>query len=162
MFDNNASYLYLNEFLTSSSLNKKELNTKVSKCFEYRPNRTRICRIPTETLENGHRTKHILLFRDDIVKRNKQWRRKHLPMQQLKQKHQLFEENFRNKNQELIDEQLHLENHLTKLQTPIKDFKTIINNNVCMDSSTDLLLIDKETTPLSFNQYSDEFSPFSL
>ncbi|CAF2394031.1 unnamed protein product [Rotaria sp. Silwood2] len=162
MFDNDVSYLYLNDFLTLSSSNEKELGTKVSHSVEYRPIRTRICRIPTETLETGHRTKHIILFREGAVKCDKQCRRKQLGVQQLKEKNKLFEDNLRKQVQGLIDEQSHLENHLTKLQSPTTDFKTVINNNVCTDSFTNLFLTDKEKTSLLFNQYSHEYDPFSL
>ncbi|CAF0766009.1 unnamed protein product [Rotaria sp. Silwood1] len=162
MFEKDVSYLYLNDFLTVSSANKKELGTNLSHRFEYQPMRTRICRRPSETLETGHRTKHILLFREEAIKCNKQWKRKQLFMQQSKEKNQLFEENLRKKIQEFINEQSHLKNHLTKLQSSKTNFKTVINNNVDTDSITNLFLTDKEKKPSLFNQYSDDFDTFNL
>ncbi|CAF3602412.1 unnamed protein product [Rotaria socialis] len=159
MLGNDVSYLYSNDFLALSLSNKKELNTKLLPSFECRSVRPHACRLPTQTLETGHRTEHIILFRDETIVRDKQRRKKQVASQQ--EKHQLFEGNLYRTIQESLNEQSTLEHHLTKLQLCEKDFHTKINN-VSTNSLTNLFLMDKQKSSALLDQYSADFDHFSL
>ncbi|CAF3257030.1 unnamed protein product [Rotaria socialis] len=143
MLGNDVSYLYSNDFLALSLSNKKELNTKLLPSFECRSVRPHACRLPTQTLETGHRTEHIILFRDETIVRDKQRRKKNKTIQ------------------ESLNEQSTLEHHLTKLQLCEKDFHTKINN-VSTNSLTNLFLMDKQKSSALLDQYSADFDHFSL
>jgi len=139
IFNKDVSYLYSDEYLTSSSSNEKELSKKASK---YRSIRTRIYRKRASTLSIGHRSEHIVLFRREAFKRKKT---------RISTKRLI--ENLHKKIQELEDEQLFLENDLRERQLYKQDLETKINNKFCMKSLTELLSTNKDKMESSFDQY---------
>jgi hypothetical protein len=158
MFNNVSYLLYSDDYLTSSSLNEKELPKKVSNSSGCRPIRNSICQKRTSSLSLGRRSNHIILFREDILKRNKS----RILARRLREKRQLLEENIQNKIKQLEDEQLFLTNDLRQRQSYRRDLKTEIDNDLSMDSLTELLSINNEKMSLSSNQYSNDFEPFNI
>jgi hypothetical protein len=142
IFNNDVSYLYSDEYLTSSSSNEKELPQKASKSSKYRSIGTLIYRKRSPTLSIGHRSKHIVLFRKEAFKRKKT---------RISTKRLI--ENLHKKIQELEDEQLFLENDLRERQLYKQDLETKINNNFYMKSLTELLSTNKDKMGSSFDQY---------
>lgn len=162
MFVNDVSYLYSDEFFSLSSQNKIESSEKLSETFECRTVRPWTCRVPTQKLEIGHRTKHVILFRDEAILRDKLRKKKqvmHLPLQE---KHQLFQENLYEKIQELLNEQSQLERHSMKIQSLKKDFKTTTNHTLSENSCTDLIVMNKEKPPILLDPYSKHFNLINL
>jgi hypothetical protein len=147
MFNNDLSYLYSDEFFTSSILKKEELPKKVSKAVAYRP---RISQKLTSTSSFRLRSKHIILFREDALKHFKRREKNRLAARQLIGKQQLLEEHLHNKIKQLNDEQEYLENNLPQLQAYKHDLEREINNIFSMNSLTESLSTKKEEIPLTF------------
>ncbi len=158
MFKKDISYLYSDDYLTSSSSNEKEYSEKLSNSLEYRLIRNRFYRKRAATLSTGHRSKHIILFRDEDLKREKH----RLLARRLREKQQLLEESLQKKIKQLEDEQLYLENDLSQHQSYIKDLETEIDNNFCMKSPTEFLSTNIEKMQLSSDPFSNDFELFSV
>lgn len=158
MFNKDISYLYSDDYLTLSSSNEKECSEKPLNSLEYRPIRNRFYRKRDSTLPTGHRSKHIILFRDEDLKREKN----RLLARRLREKQQLLEENLQKKIKQLEDARLYLENDLRQRQSYIKNLETEINNNFCIKSSTEFLSTNIEKMQLSSDQSSYDFELFSV
>jgi len=159
MFNKDISYLYSDDYLTLSPSNEKEFSEKSSKSLEYRPIRNRFYGKRASTLSTGHRSKHIILFRDEDLKREKN----RLLARRLREKQKLLEENLQKKIKQLENAQLYLENDLRQRQSYIKDLETEINNNFCIKSSTEFLSTNIEKKmQLSSDQSSYDFELFTV
>lgn len=163
MFDKDVSYLYSDDFLTATSSNKNDLLcTKLSHHFECRPMRTRNFRMSTPSLGNGHRTKHIILFREEILKRDKQRKNQQLVAQLTKSNHLCSEENLPTKFQELISQQSHLKSHFPQSQSSKTDCKNKLNTNVYSNPLLDLSLFEQKANPIFSSQDSNDSDQFAL
>ena len=148
MFKNDVSYLYSDDCLTSSSSSEKEeLNY-----FEYEPFRTRITRKTIPTCTIGRRSKHVISFGEETMKREKRREKHRIIARQLKVKQKLFEENLYQKVKELENEKSNLENHVMQLQSHKQNLQDELISNYSMDS-----IADKEKIPLFLDHYSDDF-----
>lgn len=152
MFDNEISYLYSDDYLTSLSSNEIDSSKKSINSWEYRPIRTRVNRERASTLPTSRRSKHIILFREDNLKRDKY----QMSAKRLKEKRQLLEENLKKKIRQLEDEQLFLENDLRQRHSYIRELKTEINNSLSMNSN------DEEKMSSTFDQYPHGFDIFNM
>lgn len=153
MFNNDLSYLYSNECLTSSNSNEKEL----SKFSPDRTSNTRLYQRIGPVLSLRHRSKHILLFREDVHQNDKRREKNRIAARRLREKRQLFERNLRKKIQQLEDKQSYLENDLKQYEAYKQALQTEINNKFSLNTLLELLLIPKDKIPLALNQYSDDF-----
>lgn len=146
MFHKDISYLYSDDYLTSSSSNNKDL---ISNSMECRPIKTRICRKRASTLMNSRRSKHIILSREDALK----YEIYQIAAKRLREKQQLLEENLQNKIKQLEAEQFFLENNLIERESYIQDLKNEINKNLLINSN------GKETT---MSLSSDDLDIFNM
>jgi hypothetical protein len=157
MFNKDLSYLYSDEYFTSS--NETELSSQVSNYIDYRPNRTRICRKTAPILLSNRRSKHVVLFNEDALKRDKRRERNRILAKYLKEKQQVFEEDLYQKLKELENERSNLQNHITQLQSHKQNLNIEINENISMDSINDF---NQDKIPSCLNQYSTEFDLFNI
>ena len=144
---NDTSYLYSDECFTSSYSNEKELSTKVSNNLECQPNRTHVGRKSTPVLSTNRRSKHIILFNDDVLKRYRKCERNRISSRHLKENRQLFEEDFCQKLKELENE-----------KSNKQDSQIERNQSISMDFTNDSLLTEQN----KINQYSHVFDLFDL
>ncbi len=154
MFNNDVSYLYSDEYLTSSLSNAKELSPKVSNIFAYEPIRNHTCR---KTASSIRRRKHILVFNEEILKRDKRRDKHRINIRRLKEKRQSIEENLHKKIKELEGEQSNLETDLAQLRLYKSNLEAKINSSVCANPIREVLVTDNEKMSLVFDQYSDDF-----
>ena len=152
MCTHDLSYLYCDDYFISSSMNEKELPKKLTNTNEYRLDRNRSYRKRATTLPNNRRSKHILLYNDELVKRqtNRLLAR------------QLLEENIQKRIQQLQDKHVVLENNLKQYQLYKKDLKTRIIDTFSMNSLTQLLSTDEEKMSLSFDENSNDYQVFDI
>jgi hypothetical protein len=149
MFNNDVSYLYSDECLTPSNSNDKQFSGRVSKYSIDRPVYQR--RSPILTLR--HRSKHILFFRGDIHR----CERNRLAARRLREKRQLFKNILLKRIQQLESERLYLENNLRQCEVYKRDLKMDITNRFCLNTLAKLLLMEKETIPFSDDlEFSDK------
>jgi len=154
MFYNDVSYLYSNEYLTSSLSNAKELSPKVSNISAYEPIRNHACR---KTASSIRRSRHILVFNEEILKRDRRRDKNRINVRRLKEKRQSIEENLLNKIKELEGEQSNLETDLAQLRLYKSNLEEKINSSVCVNPIREVLVTDNEKMSLVFDQYSDDF-----
>jgi hypothetical protein len=143
---NDISYLYSDECFTSSYSNEKELSTKVSNDLQCQPNRTHVSRKSTPVLSTNRRSKHIILFNDDTLKRYRKCERNRISSRHLKENRQLFED-FYEKLKELEKDKSHKQ-----------DSQIERNQTISMDFTNDSLLTEQNKT----NPYSNGFVLFDL
>ena len=144
MFNNDVSYLYSDECLTPSNSNEKQFSGRVSKCSSDRSVYQRIS--PILTLH--HRSKHILFFRGDTHRRE----RNRLAARRLREKRQLFKDILLEKIRQLESERLYLENDLRQSEVHKRDLQMEISNRFSLNTFAKVLLMENETM-----SYSDDF-----
>jgi hypothetical protein len=165
MFNNDVSYLYSDDYLTSpKSLepsDKKDLFSKSPNFLEYGPLRIRVCRKTAPTLATGRRSKYILLSGDEAIKREMRREKNRVAARKLKEKRSLIEQDLFDKVKQLEDEQSNLENNLTELQSQKQNLETKVINSVPIDPIGDLLFTTNDNIPLFFDECSDDYDLFN-
>ena len=156
MFRNDVSYLYSDEYFLSSFTTDKELSPKVS-------NPASVHRKTTPLLPTSRRSKHIILFTDDVLKRDKRQDKNRTSPRYVKEKRQYLEENLCQKLKVLENEKTHLQTHVIQLQSHKQDLQNELNNhNFSMDSINQLFSTEPNPTPSYFNQYSNDSHLFDM
>ncbi|UJR35097.1 hypothetical protein I4U23_027870 [Adineta vaga] len=123
MFYNDMSYLYSDECLTSAS---QELPLKETKICTNETIRTPVNR---RTMTMNHRSKHLLLFNDEMFKRD----RNRLTIRKLREKRHSLESNMFKQMFQSEDLQSDLENQLNILQVQKTSLEDAMNNNFSME-----------------------------
>jgi septal ring factor EnvC (AmiA/AmiB activator) len=100
------------------------------------------------TLENGRRSKYLVLFGEEAIRREKRRERNREAARKLKEKRQLIEDELNQKIKDLENQHSSLEKYLRFLQKRKKLLEDTIND----------LLMDSIDKYLSNEQYS--FDPF--
>jgi predicted nuclease with TOPRIM domain len=122
---------------------------------EYGPITVRLCRKSAPTLENGRRSKHLILVGDEAVKREKRRERNRDAARKLKEKRQQIEEELNEKLKQLEGEHSNLQNFLQHLNQRKQNLQTEVEN-LQIDPIIKLLSNDNQDMPLFFEQHSDD------
>jgi DNA anti-recombination protein RmuC len=122
---------------------------------EYGPITVRLCRKSAPTLENGRRSKHLILVGDEAAKREKRRERNRDAARKLKEKRQQIEEELNEKLKQLESEHSNLQNYLQHLHQRKQNLQTEVEN-LQIDPIIKLLSNNNQRMPLFFEQNSDD------
>ena len=138
MFHKDISYLYSNEWQSSSTTNEKPSSGKISSYSSMRSTATRVHAKMNSLPSIHHRSKHILITREDLLQGNNDRREKsRLATRRLKERRQLFEENLLKTLKFYDEEQLELEEDLKQREIYKQNLQHKILQNIYGSSPTE-------------------------
>lgn len=139
MFGKDISYLYSNEWQISSSTNNdKPLTGKISNSNLSRSHSARVHSKINSLPSIHHRSKHILISRDDLLHGNNDRREKsRLANRRLKERKQLFEENLLKTLKFYDEERLEFEDDLQQREIYKQNLQKKILENIYGSSPTE-------------------------
>ncbi|CAF1248051.1 unnamed protein product [Adineta ricciae] len=127
MFKNDLSYLYSDDILSSTV---QDSSMKVAKRCENEAVRIGINR---RAMTINHRSKHLLIFGDDMFKRD----RNRLISRKMKDKRHYSEKNLLKQICQLESGSSFIENQLRQLQLPKNTLEDVTNNNFSLKMTID-------------------------
>jgi len=148
-------------FTSSIESNQNQVTSSFpfSNKIQYGPIQVRRCRKTALRLETGRRSRYLVLFGDEAIKREKRREQNREAAKKLKEKRQLIEDELKQKLKDLEDEHSTLQNHLQYLTQKKENLQNEINNRI-IDPIDELLSNDHHDIPSFFEQYSSEFDLF--
>ena len=147
MFHKDVSYLYSDEWLSSFTPNEKQSAGKASTFPTCRSTCARAYQKTTPISSIHHRSKHILVFREDNHQRNDRRDKTRLAGRRLKEKLQLLEDHVLKTGKLLEDEQSEFEDDFRQSQAYQRNFESGITDSCYGNSPTELSFNDKGKLP---------------
>lgn len=157
MFNKDVSYLYSDEWQSSSTTNDKIPSSKLSPTV--RSNSMRVHPKTNAVSLLHHRSKHILICRDDVLQGHADRReRQRLASRRVREeRRQLFEENLL-KTLKFYDEQrIQLEDEHKQRQICKENLQTKILQNLSENSPMELSSMDNDKLPTSMDEQTFTF-----
>ena len=161
-----VSYLYVNDYSTLSQSLIRSVETKSSSSTRsdaagYVSRRLGTCRRMAPTLSVGHRSKHVTLWNEDALKRERRRARYCLAARQWREKRQCIEEELHQQLNGLGIKQKQLEDYRWDLQSRRHGFGRTIDQHSPTDFLSGIVLTDAVTLPSFSDQHADDMHPLS-
>ena len=154
--DTMSSYTAENSISTGESNDSEmSVSTGSTNMIQYGPIQVRVCRKSAPTLENGRRSKHLILVGEEAAKREKRRERNRDAARKLKEKRQLIEDELNKKLRELEGEHSNLQNYLQRLQHEKQNLQEKIDN-LHIDPIIEFLTNDDLDIPSVLQQHSQD------
>lgn len=142
----------------SISSNDSEISsTSSSNTVQYGPITVRVCQKVAPRLGTGRRSKYLVLFGEEAIKREKRREKNRQAAKRLKEKRQLIENELNSKLKDLENQHSDLQNYLQQLKQQKQNLQTEVNNLV-IDPINELVANYNQYMPLFFEQYSNDFN----
>jgi len=113
----------------------------------------RVIRKAIPTLETGRRSKHLVLFGIEAVRRDKRRERNRLAAKRLKEKRQQIEDELNQKIQELENQHSHLKSRVTELDQRKRHLLADLNEQL-LNELDEIISEDQQTNVPEPEQYS--------
>ncbi|CAF1038959.1 unnamed protein product [Adineta steineri] len=127
--------------------------------IQYGPLKIRRCRKPAPTIATGRRSKFLILFGDEEIKREQRRTKNREAARKLKEKRQLIEEQLDEKLRQLEYEHLVLQEYLQRLEQKKQNLEQKIDS-VSTDPLIELLSKNNQNMLLFFEECSDDLDFF--
>lgn len=155
-----VSYLYSDEWLISLTSDAKQSSEKVSPFPSHPSTCTRPYQKTPSISPLHHRSKHILISREDIHQRNDRREKSRMAARRLREKRQSFEHSLLRKIKLLDCKRLELEHDLKQRQAYTRNLETEIINTFYLNSPGELSFTEKKQISLSNDQSFADLKPF--
>lgn len=119
----------------------------------------RVIRKAIPTLETGRRSKHLVLFGAEAVRRDKRRERNRLAAKRLKEKRQQIEDELNQKIHELENQHSHLKSRVTQLDQRKQHLLTDLNEQL-LNELDEIISEDHQTSVPESEQYSLDMNLF--
>jgi predicted nuclease with TOPRIM domain len=159
MFANNTIPSYATQTSNVSIESNDSDASSSTNVIQYGPIRVRLCRKSTLTLENGRRSKNLILVGDEAVKRQKRRERNRDAARKLKEKRQQIEEELNQQLKQLESEHANLQNYLQQLHQRKQSLQTAVDN-IHIDPIIEFLSNDDLNMPLFLKQHLNDLDLF--
>jgi len=154
------SYTTQNSISSTESNDNEVSSSSLSNKIQYGPISVRLCRKPAPTIATGRRSKHLVLYADEAIKREQRREKNREAARKLKEKRQLIEEELDQKVRELQGEHSELKNCLQELQQK-KQILQQEMDNLSIDPLDELLSNDNQDMLLLFEEHLDDSDFFN-
>ncbi|CAF1138568.1 unnamed protein product [Adineta steineri] len=155
MVKNDISYLYSDDYLTSSLSNENNSSLMVTEDCKYEPIEKQSYQ---KTNLSSHRSKHILILSSENFKREKRRDKTRMTIRRLNENQNLLQEMLYKKDQELNVKESRLEAQLFQLQSYKNNLENIVNNNLYVNSINKALLKNSDDYGLSNMSITEVFN----
>jgi hypothetical protein len=139
---------------SSNSSDGNELST--ANFVQYGPIQVRVCRKLAPTLATGRRSKHLTLYGDEAIRREKRREKNRLAAKKLKEKRQLIEDELNKELHVLQGEHTDLQGYLADLRQQ-KQFLESQWQRLCPESVDRISTSDTRGMSTLLDQYLGEF-----